>query len=406
MAARGPLSWRRVDAWQAFFVGVVCGGAIAGGFVALWMRTKLAEVRVGKESAEASAGEMGARFQAAADAALRSSQSAFLEASRSTLDAVRAQMTGELVERQTQIAGVVKPLGETLEKLDAQVRRIEVERGQTMAGLDGQLRQLMAETGTLRNALQSPQARGRWGEITLRRVAELSGMAANCDFFEQETFDSGAGRLRPDMIVRLPGGRSLAVDAKAPLAGYIEAMETAEPAAKRAALERHAQQVGAHVAKLGAKQYWSQLQPAPELVVLFLPGDHFFSAALEFRPGLIEEALDQKVVIATPVTLISLLRGISYGWQQDQLAKNAEEIRKVASEFSQRLESVHGYYADAGKQLGKAVEAYNRSVGSWQERLLPALRRVQELGIGGNGEGAEMQRVEATPREPRKVDAG
>ncbi len=365
------------------------------------MRARLERLDAARQFAETAASQMEARFQAAADAAMRSTQSAFLDAARTTLDALGSRLTADLAQRHSQIEGVVQPIGETLGRLDLQVRELDKERARTLAGLDRQLQQLMSETGTLLGALRSPQARGRWGEITLRRVAELAGMVAQCDFTEQATFDTDSGaRLRPDMIVHLPGGRSLAVDSKAPLSSYLEALEAPGEKQRRELFARHAQQVAGHVDRLGAKQYWSQLQPAPELVILFLPGDHFFSVAVEHRPSLIEDALAKNVLIATPVTLISVLRGAAFGWRQEQLARNAEEIRRVAGEFLQRLSVFQEAYLDAGRQLGKAVEVYNKSVASWDTRLTPALRRIEDLGLS-EATGVALEPVEKTVREPK-----
>src|SRR5260370_15991938 len=204
-------------------------------------------------------------------------------------------------------------------------------------------------------------------------------MVKNCDFVEQETHESDGVRIRPDMVVRLPGDRSLVVDAKVPLTAYLDAVGAVDDASRRAALQRHGQQVAEHVRQLGSKQYWSQFQPAPELVVLFLPGDHFFSAALESNPDLIEDAVARKVVIATPVTLISVLKGIAYGWGQEQLAENAEAIRSTASELYDRVQLVYDHYAETGRLLEKTVESYNRSVGSWDFRLGPAPENMPHL---------------------------
>ena len=286
-------------------------GLTAGALVAwLWMRTRIAELLLEKRLAQETAAKLGDTFQAMADAALRSNQSAFLDAARTTLE-----------NRDTAIQGVVKPLTDSLGRLESQVRELERERQRVFGSLGEQIQSLSKETYTLSNALRSPQARGRWGEITLRRVAELSGMLKNCDFLEQESRSTDSGRIRPDMIVQLPGGRCLVVDAKVPLTGYLDAVGTKDETVRLAALRRHSQQVAEHVKQLSSKQYWSQFQPAPELVILFLPGDHFFSAALEHNPALIEDSLAKKVIIATPVTLISVLKGIAYGWNQEQLAR-------------------------------------------------------------------------------------
>lgn len=386
--------------WIYFFTGVLIGGVVAG----LWMRAKLAKLEAAKQFAESGAAQLQQTFQALADAALRSNQSAFLDAARATLETTRAAMSGELAQKQTAIEGVVQPLATTLARLEAQVRELERAREKAFGSLGEQVQTLARETATLSTALRSPQARGRWGEVTLRRVAELSGMVQNCDFDEQQTREGDGVRIRPDMIVRLPGGRCIVVDAKVPLTAYLDAAGAADEPSRKAALLRHGQQVSEHVRQLSGKQYWNQFQPAPELVVLFLPGDHFFSAALETRPDLIEEALSRKVVIATPVTLISVLKGIAYGWNQEQLAANAEEIRRVASEMYERLLGVEVHYANTGRMLEKTVEAYNRSVGSWDSRLMPSLRKLRELGISSAEEPHPPEQIDLLARRPRAVN--
>jgi DNA recombination protein RmuC len=383
----------------SFLSGLLLGGLVIG----LWMRARLARLEAAKQFADHAAAQLGETFQALADAALRSNQSAFLDNARATLDTARAQMTGDLAQKQTAIEGVVRPLSESLGRLETHVRELERAREKAFGSLGEQLQSLARETTTLSTALRSPQIRGRWGEITLRRVAELSGMVKNCDFSEQETREGDGVRIRPDMIVRLPGGRTLVVDAKVPLTAYLDAVSATDETARRTALHRHGQQVGEHVRQLATKQYWNQFQPAPELVILFLPGDHFFSAALEGHPDLIEESLARKVVIATPVTLISVLKGIAYGWNQEQLAENAEEIRRVASELYDRVQLVHDHYADTGRLLEKTVESYNRSVGSWDSRLLPALRKMRELGVSCGDEPEAPEQIDVLSRRPRAV---
>lgn len=383
----------------SFLSGLLLGGLVIG----LWMRARLARLEAAKQFADHAAAQLGETFQALADAALRSNQSAFLDNARATLDTARAQMTGDLAQKQTAIEGVVRPLSESLGRLETHVRELERAREKAFGSLGEQLQSLARETTTLSTALRSPQIRGRWGEITLRRVAELSGMVKNCDFSEQETREGDGVRIRPDMIVRLPSGRTLVVDAKVPLTAYLDAVSATDETARRTALHRHGQQVGEHVRQLATKQYWNQFQPAPELVILFLPGDHFFSAALEGHPDLIEESLARKVVIATPVTLISVLKGIAYGWNQEQLAENAEEIRRVASELYDRVQLVHDHYADTGRLLEKTVESYNRSVGSWDSRLLPALRKMRELGVSCGDEPEAPEQIDVLSRRPRAV---
>ncbi len=385
--------------WMTFLAGLAAGGLLVG----LWMRARLARLETAKQFAENATVKLNETFQSLADAALRSNQSAFLDAARTTLDTARAQMTGDLAQKQTAIEGIVKPLSDSLGRLETQVRELEHAREKAFGGLGEQLQALARETTTLSTALRSPQVRGRWGEVTLRRVAELAGMVKNCDFVEQETHESDGVRIRPDMVVRLPGDRSLVVDAKVPLTAYLDAVGAVDDASRRAALQRHGQQVAEHVRQLGSKQYWSQFQPAPELVVLFLPGDHFFSAALESNPDLIEDAVARKVVIATPVTLISVLKGIAYGWGQEQLAENAEAIRSTASELYDRVQLVYDHYAETGRLLEKTVESYNRSVGSWDLRLVPALRKMRELGVSSGEEPGAPEQIDLLARRPRAV---
>jgi DNA recombination protein RmuC len=381
----------------SFLAGIVSGGAAAALLVWLWMRGRVAVA----ETRAAIAGQATETFQAAADAALRSSQGAFLEAARATLDTLQARMAGDLAARQAQLEGVVRPLAESVAKLGGEVREIEASRREMAGGLREQLTALARETAELGNALKSPAARGRWGELTLRRVAELAGMSEWCDFAEQETQDS---RLRPDLTVRLPGNRAIAIDAKVPLHAYLDSVAARDEAARLAARQRHAQQVLRHVDALAAKQYWAQFPQAPELVVLFLPGDHFFAAALEVQPDLIDRALEKKVLIATPLTLIAVLKGIAYGWRQAQLAENAERIRAAALEFFDRLTLYARHYAETGRALERTVEAYNRSVGSWESRLAPALRRVRDLGVD-KVEAESLEPVDLTTRAPRAAQS-
>jgi DNA recombination protein RmuC len=311
--------------------------------------------------------------------------------SRSAAQSLAAPVTqAEPVRPEFDVAGA-------LARIESQIRDSEAQRQHLLGGLEHHLTSLSRETVALSQALRAPNSRGRWGELTLRRVAELAGMAPYCDFFEQFSEE----RLRPDMIVRLPGGRSLAVDAKVPLAAYLDAEAAQDEPARRAALDRHAQQVSRHVNHLSAREYWTQFQPAPEMVVLFLAGDHFLSAALERDPELLERALARKVLLATPVTLISVLKGVSYGWKQEKLAQNAGELRRIAGEFYDRVRAFCGFYADAGRQLAKAVDAYNRSAGSWDARMLPSLKRMRELGAGAGDDALEPARIDTPVREPQ-----
>lgn len=303
---------------------------------------------------------------------------------------------GSAAENARTAAEATRPIADSLERIESHIRGFESQRQHMLGGLEHQLSALSKETIALSQALRVPNARGRWGELTLRRVAELAGMVAYCDFFEQE---SGAGQ-RPDMLVKLPGGRTLAIDAKVPLSAYLDAEAASDDAARQAALERHASQVMRQVTQLSGREYWAQFQPSPEMVVLFLPGDHFLSAALERDPELLERALARKVLLATPVTLISVLKGIAYGWRQEKLAQNASELRRISAELYDRLRAFAEAYADSGRHLARALDAYNRSAGSWDARLLPSLERMRELGAG-TAEAPQIPRVDGAAREPR-----
>lgn len=287
-----------------------------------------------------------------------------------------------------------------LARIETLMREIEGQRQHALGGLEAQLAALSRETVALAQALRGSNARGRWGELTLRRVAELAGMSSYCDFAEQ----AAAGGRRPDMLVKLPGGRTLAVDAKVPLSAYLEAEQAADAAGRNAALDRHAQMLWRHVTELAAREYWAQLAPTPEMVVLFLPGEHFLGAALERRPDLLEAALARKVLIATPVTLVSVLKGVAYGWRQEVLAENAAELRKIAGEFYERARIFGDLYADSGRHLARAVEAYNRSAASWDARLLPSLQRMKELGAGGAADPPQPPHIDTAARQPRGIE--
>lgn len=297
-------------------------------------------------------------------------------------------------------AEAARPLADTLARIETQMREFEAQRQHMLGGLEAQMSSLSRETLALAQALKGSNTRGRWGELTLRRVAELAGMVPYCDFVEQASEE----RKRPDMLVKLPGGRTLAVDAKAPLAAYLDAEAAPDAGARAAALERHGQMLWRHVSELAAREYWAQFDTAPEMVVLFLPGEPFLSAALERRQDLLETALAKKVLIATPVTLVSVLKGVAYGWRQERLAKNAEELRRIAGEFYDRVRTFGDLYADAGRHLGRAIESYNRSVASWDARLLPSLKRMRELGVGGTAEAPEPPRIDTGARDPQGVE--
>jgi DNA recombination protein RmuC len=308
---------------------------------------------------------------------------------------------------EARVSGVVEPLTGAIARFESQVREFEARRQHAFGSIENQLGTLSRETVSLSNALKAPQSRGRWGELTLRRVVELAGMANYCDFYEQESISNGnGGKFRPDLLVRFPGGRVLAVDAKTPLSAYQDAASATDEPARKAALLRHSQLVARHVDQLASKQYWAQIQPSPELVVLFLPGDHFLSAALEANPALLESAIAQKVVLATPGTLVSTLAGAAHGWREQQVVENAERIRQTAVDIYDRLLVWQGHYADMGVALDRAMVAYNRSAASWETRVLPSVRKVRELGAVAGVEPPVLDLIDTAPRSVKGLEAG
>jgi DNA recombination protein RmuC len=350
--------------------------------------------------------ELAESFQALSGQALKQNNEAFLNLATSTFQTLHAEAKGDLAQRQQAIDEMVKPLSESLQRYDEQLRHLEQSRQAAYGGLDQHLRslaetqqRLQQETGNLVNALKAPAVRGRWGEITLKRVAELAGMVAHCDFHEQESVISADGRLRPDMVVRLPGGRQIIVDAKTVLAGYLEAHEAADDERRLEGLRRHAAQVRLRINDLSLKAYWSQFDQAPEFVVLFLPGEQFLGAALEQDPRLIEDGFAQGVVLATPTTLMALLRAVAYGWRQERLTEHAEEAGRLGKDLYERMAILAEHVNDVGQSLGKSVLAYNKAVGSLETRILPAARRFKELGVSSDKDLPPLSPVEVVPRK-------
>jgi DNA recombination protein RmuC len=291
---------------------------------------------------------------------------------------------------------------EPFERIEARLRELEQSRARAQGEADATLRALLQSTAGLTQALKSPQVRGRWGEIQLRRVAEIAGMVNYVDFHEQPSLRGDEGRLRPDMIVRLPGGRSVVVDSKTPLKAYLEAAEAADETARTAKLKEHAAQVRSHISKLAEKSYWRQFESAPEFVVCFLPGEALFSAALEQDPALIEAGAAQRVILATPTTLIALLKAVAYGWGQQRAAEGAREISEIGRTLYERLATMADHLGKVGDSLGASVKAYNQTVASWSARVVPAARRFEELGSAGARPLAEPHPVDSTPRDPRQ----
>jgi DNA recombination protein RmuC len=391
-------------------------GFLVGGLAALvWrarreqaLRIELAVLRaqlktdatlsVEREQAAARAQEqLRGTFSSLARESLQSNSELFLQLARE-----------RLTQRESAIESLVTPIRDALAKTEAQIQSIERERIDSFATMKTQMdllatgqTALSRETRNLVSALRRPGVRGQWGEITLRRVVELSGMTLHVDFTEQHHVVTESGAIRPDMIVHMPEQRDIVVDVKTPLDAYLSAVEAQSDEERTTQLRRHAQIVGARVRELSSKQYWSQFERSPDFVVLFLPGDQFLSAALQENPGLVDEAMRQNIMLATPTSLIALLKVISYGWKQTALAENAKEVRQLGEEMYKRLAVFAEHLARLGKSLGGSVESFNRAVGSLEQQVLPAARRFEELGLRVTREIEPLEPVASLTRSPR-----
>jgi DNA recombination protein RmuC len=344
-------------------------------------RTRTAELLSAAEA------QVRAAVESASRAALNSNSETFLKLAREVFGRDQATASASLKEREDAIRQLVEPIRAALMKQETQAQELERLRMESHGKLIGQIEGLMSvqsilqrETRNLSTALRRPEVRGRWGELTLRRVVELSGMSEHCDFTEQTQVQSGEGTLRPDLLVRMPEDRELVVDAKTPLDAYMDAIEANDDETRRTALARHAKQVEQRVRELGLKSYWEQFERSPEFAVLFLPGDQFLSAALAERPELLETALRQSIIIATPSTLMALLKVVAYGWRQAAASQNAAEIRELGQELQRRLGTFVNHMNKVGRSLDNALGAYNAAVGSWERNVTPQARRFTELG--------------------------
>ncbi len=366
------------------------------------LRARATELETERGALKEAQAKLLESFKALSADALRSNNQSFLELARETFGKLHQQSADELGKRQQAIDSMVKPLKESLEKVDAKIGEIEKARAGAYGQLSEQLKSLgtaqvslQAEAAKLTTALRSTTTAGTWGELQLRRVVEMSGMSSYCDFTEQQS----AGGFRPDLIVRLPGGQQIVIDAKAPNDAYREAVNATDDNVRSAKLAEHAAKVRSHIDALGAKDYWAQFQPSPEFVVLFLPGDQFLAGALQADPSLIDRAIGKKVLLATPATLIALLKATAYGWRQEDVSRNAQVIADLGRQLYDRIAGFADNLDKVGRGLETASKAYNSAVGSFEQTLLPGARKFSELGAKGVKELADPTIVETTPRD-------
>ncbi len=382
-------------------VGLAVGGALGWFWAAQRSSRRLQEEREARVSAETrlqeiekqlesqralvdeATSKLGDTFKALSSDALRSNAQAFVESAQQTLE----------------------PLREALRRYEDHLREIEGQRREAYGSLHEQLKalaaneqQLQRETSNLVNALRRPQVRGRWGELTLKRAVELAGMTEHVDYVEQVSVEGDGGRLRPDMVVRLPGARQVVVDAKVSLEGYLNALECTDEESRNTCLSEHCRQMKDHVRQLSGKSYWDQFDSTPEFVVMFVPGEAFLHAACSVDAKLIDEAMENRVVVASPTTLVALLRAVAYGWRQEQIARSAQQVSGLGRELYERLRTFLGHFEAVGRNLERATTTFNQALGSLESRVLPSARRFRELGAAGGDELPEIEPLEAQPR--------
>jgi DNA recombination protein RmuC len=405
----------------------LCLGALLGALIVMWrsrQRTESLHVELAvmkaqvkneqqleqeREQALTHALErMKSSFDSVAGQSLRSNSEIFLKLAREHLGQHQQKAVDTLTQREKAIETMLTPIRETLAKTEQQMQRIEKERAESFGSLKSSLESmalgqqaLQRETRTLVNALRRPEVRGRWGEMTLKRLAELAGMVEHCDFNEQVHVRTDDGNLRPDMIVHMPDGRDLVVDVKTPLDAYLEAVDAQTDELRAVAMRRHAQAITERIRQLGAKSYWSQFEKSPDFVILFIPGDQFLSAALAETPTLLEDAIRQDVIIATPTSFVALLKAVAYGWRQMALAHNAETIRTLAEDLYKRLAVFASHLTKMGRNLGTTVDAFNSAVGSLERQVLPGARKFTELGVRPEREIEMVEPIDRLTREPQ-----
>ncbi len=389
------------------FLALLLGAVAGGAGVWLALRGKLAVLAERLRAEQDAHAQRVNEFKSLSADALRANRSDFLEQAKQAFAQLQQQSTGDLDQRKQAVEALVKPLRESLEKMDGKISEIEKTRATAYGALGEQLKaltlqhlQLQTATTGLSSALRSTTYVGSWGELQLRRVVEMADMLAYCDFTEQET----AGGLRADLVVRLPGGQRVVVDAKTPLESYRAAAEAGDDASREARLDEHAQKVRGHIDALGSKNYWEQFQPTPEFVVLFLPGDHFLTAALHADPSLMDRALSKKVLLATPTTLIALLKATAYGWRQETVSRNAEEVSALGRQLYDRISTFADHLDGVGSGLKSALKSYNAAVGSLEQSVLPGARRFAELGAKGAKELPSPAQIETGVRDVAKKD--
>lgn len=383
--------------------------ALAGGAFVTWryvrLRIAYEALKAKSVSQEAIQSELKTQFEALSFEALRKNNASFLDLAKTSFATLRAEMKGDLDQRKQAVEELVKPMHKALETFDTKVEALEKSRAGAYAGIKEQIesmqrtqKELADQTLKLSSALRAPTVRGRWGEIQLRKVVELAGMTERCDFTEQVHQKGADGAIRPDMIVHLPGGKRIVVDAKTPLEAYLKANEAADGDQRDRLLSEHARHIKSHIIELGRKAYWESLGEAPEFVVLFLPGEMFFSAALAQDPALIEMGAEKGVLLATPTTLIALLRSVAYGWKQESLSAHAKVISEQGYELYKRLGDLGGHWSRLGKNLASAIRAFNQATGSLESRVLPAARRFEELGVSKGSHIEGFSSIEEMPR--------